>query len=227
MGKKIFIILVGISLTPWVRRFSQEHYFYGSVKVAVADYIKFITDKNTDENYKTDGAIFSFGYGKLFPNNLGLETGLQTFASNPIYERYNLTNNNYNEVIGKNQAFFLQLSAFYKIDLSETDFLRFGSSVNFGKLFSKVNYYENSVNNSQVYSKQLGTFTSKSNFLLKIHPFIGATFSLTDKLAIGFDIEYININWDKSMRFLNLAPLLGTPTQKTDNIFLSGRILFK
>ena len=207
--------------TMYINSFGQNNYFYGSVEVPIADYIVFLTDNNKADNSKTDGAMFSFGYGFELKDNFWMETGLQAFVANPIYKRYYQGNSmTYDEILGKNKAFFVQASPFYKVEFNESDYLRIGTSFNFGKLFTEATFYKNG-------STLQSTENSKSDFLVTVTPFIGAVFFMNKNLALGFDLEYVNVNWQKSMQHLNFSPAVQLPNQKTSNVFLSGRIIFK
>lgn len=203
------------------RSFSQNNYFFGAVKVPFVDYVTFLIEHNTKENAKTDGAMFSFGYGFSLADNFCLETGLQAFVANPIYKKYYQGNSStYDEILGKNQAVFFQINPYYKIELNEDDYLRIGNSLNLGRLFTKATFYKNG-------PMSQSTASSKSNFLVTLTPFVGAVFFMNKNLALALDLEYVQINWQKTMQHLTCMPSIELPNQKTSNVFLSGKIIFR
>ncbi len=231
-----FFILL-LSTFGTTKSLAQKNYFYGSIKLPEVDYVIRLISKESS-SAKPQGSMFDFGYGVAINNNLLFETGVEAFVYHPLnvkYYRPDMANGNFfdseniiRELDVMNAAIALQLRPVWRLDINEKTRFRAACAVNFQQLFSTGDYYINDGEPGTITKAQKLSASTKSPFHIGFQPLIGVDYKLSDNLGLGFDLKYVNLNWNKSLEKMYFGPLQDQqiPSHQTSSIFLSGRIFF-
>ena len=222
-------LLVFVLVTAFKVSQAQSNYFYTSLKVPLFEYIGYVVSNNTTN--KTDGILMDAGYGIKINRWFAIETGIEYFIFNPYEKEYYL-NSNANEPVAelhvKNSAFGFQVRPVLKIpfDPDENTTFRLGCGINYLKTFSSGYYYSNPDPQS---SQNRAEDHTDTNFYPAIQPNLGVEFKLNNDWRLGFDVNYIKMNWSNSMSKLKFSDVLdfNVPEHKTSGIFIAGRIVFR
>lgn len=229
--KKLFIIfIVSICVLKHQIANAQTTYVYTSLKVPIFDYIAYTIsgNKNPDNSKIFDGVLFDAGVGIHVKKSFYIETGIEYYIVNRLIEKKydTATSLSYTELIVFNSAISIQGKPTFIFQLNEekSTQLRVVFGLNYQKLFSNA-----SITNYPLKAMTLDDTeykNSESSFFFSAQPALGIQFKLAEKLDMGFDLAYINVNWDKSMNNLKFDTKFDVPSHRTTNAFISARIVF-
>jgi len=233
--KKTLTILSFLSLTyfPAIKSFPQKGYWYTSAKVPVIDFIAYaITNRDhSTETNKFDGIAIDLGRGFRIKKALYLETGIQYYTGN--YYRKNIYSGNspvpYSDdqtLTLNNSSFSVQLKPLVVIPIGDEENknnFRIGLSLNGQKLYSNYSLSGYKKQDNGDYS-EFNTRSSSKPYL-SLFPVCGFQLQLSEHYSLGFDLNYIKIDWGQSMKKLQISSNPTFPERRTNNLFLSGRII--
>jgi len=224
---KKFLLLTLLSFSYSQRTYAQRVNFYTSLKVPLLDYVVYLVNDNNDPNTTTSqGVIFDTGVSVKVHRSFFLESGIEYFVINYYKKKQPVTTSSpYNELVVTNSAFAFQGKPVFSIPLNKNTRLRLGLGLNYQKLISKANLYSYQNNNTP--SSTVKTENSQTKFRGNMQPLTGIQFKMSSKIAMGFDLNYIKVNWNESMKDLTFFNAVGgRSSHKTSSVFLSARIVY-
>jgi hypothetical protein len=212
--------------------FQSEAYFYASMKLSIEDLATyaFASEGEADDYETKEGLILDFGYGKQLNKYFGMEGGFEAYFLNPMQVIYDHEQDSGYDVLDvKSGAYSLQLKPYFHLDLGEQANLRIGTGLIYQQLHSTGKYYPNSEQEGAGAASNVLKSSYRSRILLNYEPFTAVDFRLNEKWVVSFDLTYVRINWNKSLRGLRFQnqPGLQLPDHRTATVFLGARVAFK
>lgn len=220
--RKLIVIIVLCLCSVFTK--AQDNYFYGAIKIPIADYIQYSLSKEGYDGSKMEGALFEIGYAINTDDYFVIELGLQAFFYSPFNKRYYQSGNqNYDELDVANKAFALQARPILRFDLGNEFYFRTAVALNVEKLYSDATFKRNST------MAGLYQASSRSSLNVSVQPLVGIEGWFGKSFGMGLDLVYINTNWSRSLQNLrfNTPFTVDVPRHRTSNMFLTGRIFFR
>lgn len=211
---------------------NQEGYFYAAFKLSVEDLATYVfADEAEAQDYETkEGLILDFGYGKQFNKLVGIEAGLGAYFLNPLSLFYDHEQDEgYDALDIKSRAFSLQVRPFLTFDVGAGASLKLGAGLLYQQLHSSGKYYPDQGQDNTSTASGQSKASYRSRFFLNYEPFTGLDFKISDKWAVGLNLTYVRIDWNRSLdglRFSN-QPGLQLPEHRTSMVFLGAKVAFK
>lgn len=210
---------------------AQHGYWYTSAKVPLADFIatSLKDDSESINKDKFSGVGIDLGRGFAISKSFFIETGVEYMTANTWNKKFyqdkrNFHNSPYKESQLYNSTFSFQLRPVFST-LSDDNEVGFNAGVALGyqKLLtmSNIKQFQSS---KAMYTSEVKS-SSSSNFSLNIQPSAGIRIKLADHYSIALDVNYMNINWNKSLSKLSSDQSAYLPNLKTRDIFFCGRVI--
>ncbi|MGN7203550.1 outer membrane beta-barrel protein [Pedobacter sp. SAFR-022] len=211
---------------------SQKGYFYAAFKLSVEDLATYaFADEAEAQDYETkEGLILDFGYGKQINKLMGIEAGLGAYFLNPLNLFYDHEEDEgYDALDIQSRAFSLQVRPFLTFDVGAGASLKLGAGLLYQQLHSSGKYYPDQGQDNTSTASGQSKSSYRSRFFLNYEPFTGLDFKISDKWAVGLNLTYVRINWNRSLHGLRFSnqPGLQLPEHRTSMVFLGAKVAFK
>ncbi len=207
-----------------------QNYFYTYLKVPLFDYLSKSNEQRPDKD--SDGIAFNAGYAIDVLPDVYLETGIDYLIGNTLNQK-SYTNNTLTELKSetslRSEAFSFQIRPTYmkSIDMDDQTYLILACGVSYRKLFTDATFTTYSKNNNVFVSGQVKQDNVKSNFHLALEPKLAVEFKTEKKIAYRFGFNYVNINWDRSIRNVEINDLAyQQPKHRTSSVLFFAGFVF-
>ena len=166
-----------------------------------------------------------FAIGKLFFIETGIEYLTANTWSKTFYQNEkDITNSPYKQINSYNSAFSFQMKpVFSTLSIDEEVGFNTGVSIGYQKLLT-ISNLKQFPSSHAMYTSEIKNSVS-SGFSFNIQPSAGVRFKLAEHYHLAFDLNYMDINWNKPISKVNNDQSAYLPNLKMRDIYFCGRVI--